>query len=225
MESVRRNSLSQQVLDSIVSLLTSGELKPGDKLESELTLMKQFDVSRPVLREALSSLETMDIITRKPREGTFINNKVGADPFQAMLAISINNIPAIVEARMALETGLVTLAAEKITDGQLEKLKKTIHGIQENKDRDYGEYDKEFHRIIAFCANNPIVEGMISSLLLTHEKTNRLILFREPEITIEHHQAIYEALKKRDPIESFNQMYRHLTYVRDKILSGYEKQQ
>jgi len=223
MDTVRRSTLSQQVLEQIVQLLMSGQLNPGDKLPPEMNLMEQFDVSRPVLREALSSLETLEIITRRPRGGTFVNDRVGSNPFKVMLALSINNVPAIIEARMALELGLVTIAAEKISDEQLEKIKETIDSIQENADSDYGRLDKEFHRLIAQSANNPVVEGMIDSLLITHEKTDSLITYREPDITIEHHLAIYEALKKRDPFESFKQMYRHLSYVRKKILADYEE--
>ena len=92
-----------------------------------------------------------------------------------MLALSINNVPAIIEARMALELGLVTIAAEKISDEQLEAIKETIDSIQENPDSDYGRLDKEFHGLIAQSANNPVVEGMIDSLLITHEKTDSLI--------------------------------------------------
>ncbi len=221
MESIRRNTLSQQVMELIVLQLMNGQLKPGDRLPSELELMNRLDVSRPVLREALSSLETLEVITRKPRDGTYINDKVGSTPFQTMLAISINNIPAIIEARMSLELGLVTIAAEKITDEQLAQLKDTIEKIRANQDGNYGSHDKQFHRIIAQSANNPIVEGMIDSLLITHEKTDSLIVYREPDITIEHHEAIYEALKKKDPFAAFQQMYRHLSYVRGKILKDY----
>ena len=225
MDTVRRSTLSQQVLEQIVQLLMSGQLMPGDKLPAEMTLMEQFDVSRPVLREALSSLETLEIITRRPRGGTYVNDRVGSNPFKVMLALSINNVPAIIEARMTLELGLVTIAAEKISDEQLEKLKVTIDRIQENPDDDYGQLDKEFHRIIAQSANNPVVEGMIDSLLITHEKTDSLIPYREPGITVEHHLGIYEALKSRDPYESFKQMYKHLSFVRKKLLDDYKKDQ
>lgn len=219
-DTVRRSTLSQQVLEKIIFLLINGQLKPGDKLPPEMKLMEQLGVSRPVLREALSSLETLEIITRKPRGGTFVNEKVGSDPFTAMLALSINNLPAVIEARMALELGLVTIAAEKITDEHLDQLKQTIINIQENRNTNYGAMDKEFHRIIALSANNPVVEGMITSLLITHEKTDSLIKQRDPDITVEHHLAIYEALKKRDPHEAFKQMYRHLNFVRKKILDN-----
>lgn len=221
MDTVQRNTLSQQVLEQIIHLLMEGRLNPGDKLPSELKLMNDFDVSRPVLREALSSLETLEIVKRRPRGGTYINEKVGSSPFRAMLALSINNIPAVIEARMTLELGLVTIAAEKITQEQLIQLKETIDSIKESVNNDYGALDKEFHRIIAQSANNPVVEGMIDSLLIAHEKTDSLIPFREPEKTIEHHIAIYEALKEKDPIKSFKEMYTHLSFVREKILSNY----
>lgn len=223
-KSVNRNTLSQQVLERIVQLLDSGQLKPGDKLPSEMELMEILQVSRPVLREALSSLETLEIITRKTREGTFFNNKVGSKPFSVMLALSADNIPALMEARMALELGLVTMAAEKITDEQLQKLKETIDQIANSKDGNYGQYDKEFHRIIALSANNPVVEGMIYSLLFTHNQTDRMIKYRERDRTVEHHLAIYEALVQHNPFEAFTQMYRHLDFVRQKVLQLYEEE-
>lgn len=217
-KSVSRNTLSKQVVDRIVQLLVSGQMKSGDRLPPEMELMEELDVSRPVLREALSALETLGVITRKTREGTFFSDKIGAHPFSVMLALAVDNITAIIEARMALELGLVTMAAEKITDEQLERLKETIDIMAKSIDNNYGEIDKEFHRIIAMSANNPVVQGMIDSLLVTHDKTDSQIKFRERDLTVEHHTAIYKALVNRDPHDAFTQMYRHLNYVREKVL-------
>ncbi|MED3729120.1 FadR family transcriptional regulator [Priestia filamentosa] len=224
-KSVNRNTLAKQVVDRIIELLISGQLKPGDKLPTEMELLDVLHVSRPVLREALSALEILGVITRKTRDGTYFNNKVGTQPFSVMLALAVDNLPAIVEARMTLELGLVTMAAEKITDEQLQQLKKTIESIENSKDYNYGEFDKEFHRIIATSADNQIVEGMIHSLLLTHEKTDNEITFREPKLTAQHHTAIYNALCNHDPIDAFQQMYNHLKYVRDKVLKSYNPPQ
>lgn len=221
-KSVSRSTLSKQVVEHIVQLLISGQMKAGDKLPPEIELMNELDVSRPVLREALSALETLEVITRKTREGTYFNNKIGSHPFSVMLALSADNLPAIIEARMALELGLVTIAAEKINDEQLGRLIKTIDLIAESKDNNYGEIDKEFHRIIALSADNSVVEGMINSLLITHDKTDREIRYRERDLTVEHHTAIYHALANRDPYEAFNQMYRHLSFVRQKVLQKYQ---
>ncbi|MCL6592339.1 MAG: FadR family transcriptional regulator [Alicyclobacillus sp.] len=217
-KSVPRRTLSRLVVDRIIQLLSSGQLKPGDKLPTEHELMEKLEVSRPVLREALSALETLGIITRKPRGGTYFNDKIGSQPFSVMLALSLDNLPALVEARMALELGLITIAAEKIGEAELAQLQQTIQRIADSKDNNYGEYDREFHRIIAQSADNPVVQGMIDSLLIAHAKTDSLIQIRERDLTVEHHKAIYEALAKHDPYESFQQMYRHLNFVRQKLL-------
>src|SRR3954463_15125772 len=197
-EIVQRNTLSKQVMKSIVQLLISGQLKPGDKLPTEMELLEILDVSRPVLREALSSLESLGVISRKTREGTFFNNKISSHPFSVMLALAHDNVQALVEARMALELGLITIAAEKISDEELVRLKQTIDVIANSKDKNYGEADMEFHRIIALSANNPIVEGMIDSLIVTLVKINSEIKVREQERTLQHHLAIYQALVNRD---------------------------
>ncbi|MEM1506269.1 FadR/GntR family transcriptional regulator [Domibacillus sp. 8LH] len=217
-QSVNRNTLSKQVVERIVQLLISGQLKAGDKLPPEMELIEELEVSRSVLREALSALETLGVITRKTREGTFFNNKVGTHPFSVMLALATDNLPAIIEARMALELGLVTIAAEKITDEQLARLKATIDAIANSNDDDYGNADKEFHLIIALSANNPVLEGMIDSLLITHNRINSLIQIRERERTLEYHKAIYAALESRKPQEAFIHMYQHLDFVRKKVL-------
>jgi DNA-binding FadR family transcriptional regulator len=219
--SVNRTTLSKQVLESIIQLLISGQMKPGDKLPTEMELMEILNVSRPVLREALSSLESLGVITRKTREGTFFNNKISSHPFSIMLSLAHDNLQAMVEARMALELGLITIAAEKISDEDLKRLQQTIEIIENSKDQNYGEADIEFHRIIALSANNQIVEGMVDSLIVTLIKIDSEIKVREPERTIEHHRAIYNALEKRDPFEAFHQMYLHLDYVRHKVLKNY----
>lgn len=224
LESIKRNTLPKQVVDSIVQLLISGQLKPGDKLPSEMELIDMLGVSRPVLREALSSLEALEVITRKTRGGTHFNNKIGSNPFSVMLALSIGNLPAIIEARMALELGLVSIAAEKITNEQLNRLKETIDEIAGSVDNNYGEADKEFHRIIALSANNPIIEGMIDPLLITFDKMDRQIRKRERDVTVQFHTDIYNALVKRDPHEAFTHMYRHLSYVRNKLLQVYQNE-
>lgn len=219
--SVNRNTLSKQVVESIIQLLNSGQLKPGDKLPTEMEFMEKLNVSRPVLREALSSLESLGVINRKTREGTFFNNKISSHPFSIMLSLAHDNLQAMVEARMALELGLITIAAEKISDEELRRLKQTIDVIANSKDNDYGDADIEFHRIIALSANNPIVEGMVDSLIVTLVKINDEIKVREPERTVQHHTAIYKALEKRDPFEAFHQMFLHLDYVRHKVTKNH----
>ncbi|MBB6448666.1 DNA-binding FadR family transcriptional regulator [Geomicrobium halophilum] len=218
-----RKTLSKQVEERIVDLLLSNKLKPGDKLPPEMDLIEMLGVSRPVLREAMSSLESLGVIRRKARDGTYFAEKIGFKPFSTMLSIVNDNIEAIIEARMTVELGIVTLAAEKISETDLLRLKETIESIRCSEDNNYGEADINFHQIIASSVENPILQGMIDSLILTHAKVNAQIPHREKEKTVAHHEAIYDALEQRNPEASFRQMYKHLDFVRDKILNQREQ--
>ncbi|WP_248930803.1 FadR/GntR family transcriptional regulator [Paenibacillus hamazuiensis] len=211
--------MAKQVVDRLIDLLMSRRYNPGDKLPTENELCDMLAVSRPVIREALSSLETMGIVRRKTREGTFFADKIGSKPFSIMLALSAGDIPSIMEARIALELGLVTMAAEKITDAQLGQLGGLLKAMEENED-DYTPIDKEFHRIIALSANNRILEGCVDPLLDMFDDTLGQIppIDRSFAATLEEHRAIFEALRSRDPVAAYTAMYRHLSHVRDKVM-------
>lgn len=214
-----RKTLSKQVEEKIVGLLLQDKMQPGDKLPSEMELIDMLGVSRSVLREAMSSLESLGIIRRKTKGGTYFTKRIGHHPFSVMLSIVNNNLEAILEARMTLELGLVALAAEKITEEDLQRLRETIDAIRKSEDNDYGEHDIAFHQIIASSVENPVIQGMIDSLLLTHTKVNIQIPNREKEKTIAYHEAIYESLKERNPQKATQEMYAHLVFVRDKVLN------
>ncbi|GAA0382695.1 FadR/GntR family transcriptional regulator [Bacillus horti] len=226
-KSVNRKTLSQQVTDEIIDLLTTGQLKPGDRIPSELELMEMCNVSRPVIREALTSLEVLGIVTRKTRSGTFISDKIGSKPFSMMLALAVGDIPSMIETRVALELGLVTLAAEKITDEDLVKLWHTIEIMRDLPTEDSTEVDKEFHKIIALSAKSPLFEGIIEPLQSFHSKVLEQIPLddRSLEETLNYHLEIYHALEQRDPIKAYTSMYKHLDFVRRKAMKAWESNQ
>ena len=55
--------MAQVVAAELRAKILQGEFKPGHSLLSEATLMEQYDVSRPTLREALRLLEAQDLIS------------------------------------------------------------------------------------------------------------------------------------------------------------------
>ncbi|MFC5712401.1 FadR/GntR family transcriptional regulator [Thalassorhabdus alkalitolerans] len=222
-KSIDRKTLSKQVIDEIIGLLTSGQLKPGDRLPSEMDLMNRFNVSRPVMREALTSLEAIGVVKRETRNGTFFSQKIGSKPFTMMLALSAGNLKSLMETRISLELGLVTLAAENITDDSLKKLEHTI-SLMTNCPEDYRAYDREFHAIIAHSASNPLLEAIVESLLNLFDKTWDQISneHRDPSGTLQQHIDIFEALQKRDPFEAYKCMYKHLDHVRKRAYATEE---
>ncbi len=189
--------------------------------------MEICDVSRPVIREALTSLEVMGIIHRKTRKGSFFAERIGSKPFSMMLALAAGDIQSIIEIRVALELGLVTLAAEKITDKDLQKLKEINERMKKLPTQDSTKEDKEFHKIIAMSANNPLFAGVITPLQQFHEKILGEISLKDRDLeeTLRQHTLIYEALERRDPVAAYTAMYNHLNYARKKALKSIELKQ
>lgn len=222
-KSVTRKTLSKQVIDEIINLLIEGHLRPGERLPSEVELMEICKVSRPVIREALTSLEVIGLIHRHTRHGTFFADKIGSEPFSIMLALSSRDLLSITEIRVALELGLVTLAAEKITNADLKKLKATIDRMKELPTEDSSEEDKEFHRIIALSANNALFNGLVHPLQQFHRQILKKIPLEERNLkeTIQQHLDIYNALEKRDSLAAYAAMYHHLNYVRQKAIKSF----
>ena len=68
--SLQRQNLSEQVVRQIGLSIMRNDFKPGDTLSSEPELSLQFNVSRPVMREALKILSAKGLIESRPRTGT-----------------------------------------------------------------------------------------------------------------------------------------------------------
>ena len=97
---------SEQVAERIIKMIENGELHPGDKLPSEPEFARQLGISRGILREGLAQLKAQGIISRKPKDGTYIlpldgGNAGMTDKTQrVMKASSFRNI---MEMRDAIE--------------------------------------------------------------------------------------------------------------------------
>ena len=55
-----------------MNMIKTGELKPGDRLDSVEQLAEIFDVSRSAVREALSGMRAMGLVVMRQGEGTFV---------------------------------------------------------------------------------------------------------------------------------------------------------
>ena len=73
---IKTSKLSDEVYNQIVSLISSGKLKPGDKIPSERELAADLGISRQSVREALNRAEVMGLIDVRQGEGSFILSSI-----------------------------------------------------------------------------------------------------------------------------------------------------
>jgi GntR family transcriptional regulator, transcriptional repressor for pyruvate dehydrogenase complex len=210
---------SSAIAEQIRTAIVTGRLKQGQRLSPERELAEQFGVSRVTVRDALRSLEAMGLVEVKvgARGGAFVtapNGSKVAQTMSDMMMLSATTAEDIVEARLMVELGTVTLACARATEEDLVGLRTLCE-----RGRDAlaaGTYTRElswdFHSLLAAAAHNGAVDGLTQSFrssLSMHPMRVREGT-RAHELTVDEHLRIVEALEHRDGAAARREMADHL---------------
>ena len=210
---------SSAIAEQIRQAIVTGQLAQGDRLPPERELAEQFGVSRVTVRDALRGLEAMGLIDVRvgARGGAFVTAPTGAVVGQTMsdmLMMSVVTPEDVVEARLVVELGTVTLACARATDDDLAALRELEDRAAEAlRDGTYTrELSWEFHSLLAEAAENGALEGITqsfrSSLSLHPIRTREGS--RAFARTVEEHDRILDALVRRDGETARREMALHL---------------
>jgi GntR family transcriptional regulator, transcriptional repressor for pyruvate dehydrogenase complex len=132
MRPVIRTSLSDEIVEQIIDLISRDVLKPGERLPSERELCKKFGVGRTSLREALRSLAVMGILDGRVGEGTFVstnNKKYLEKTLQWGLLLDRKKVEDLIETRLMLESQTAFLASQRATKQNLQEIGQTLRGM------------------------------------------------------------------------------------------------
>jgi GntR family transcriptional repressor for pyruvate dehydrogenase complex len=210
---------STAIADQIRSAIVSGRVQEGERLPPERELAEQFGVSRVTVRDALRGLEAMGLIEVRvgARGGAFVTAPTGSVVGQTMsdmMMMQAISPEDVVEARLIVELGTVTLACARATEEDLEHLRDLDRRAHDAlADKTYTrELSWEFHAALAEAAHNGAVGG------LTHSFRSSLsmhpIRSREGakafERTVDEHARIYSAIEARDGATARREMAEHL---------------
>lgn len=137
---LKKKKLYQEVLDRLITAISSSEYPPGSQLPSERELMARFEVGRPAIREAMLTLQQMGLVRISHGERARVVNptvNVILDQISSamvfMLATNPRGLEDLKEARILLETGLARLATARATGEGLEKLAAALRELQTAK--------------------------------------------------------------------------------------------
>jgi GntR family transcriptional repressor for pyruvate dehydrogenase complex len=210
---------SSAITDQIRNAILTGRVKAGERLAPERDLAEQFGVSRVTVRDALRSLEAMGLIQVKvgARGGAFVTAPTGSKVAQSMsdmMMMSATTPEDIVEARLVVELGTVTLACARATDEELAEMRELCERGREALAA--GTYTRElswdFHARLAHAAHNGAVNGLAQSFrssLSMHPLRMREGA-RAHELTVKEHLRIVEALERRNGETARREMADHL---------------
>jgi GntR family transcriptional regulator, transcriptional repressor for pyruvate dehydrogenase complex len=158
---LQRKRLADQVADRLMSMIAEGVWKPGDRLPPEPELMKQFQVGRSSIREAVGALSLIGLVTVRPGQGTHVAPFSTDDHRRpvGLLGIGRDRIRELVEARLELECTIVRLAAERATTEDLETIKEAHRALRvtlENGESPINQ-DLAFHLAVAGACHNSVL--------------------------------------------------------------------
>jgi DNA-binding FadR family transcriptional regulator len=210
---------SSAIAEQIRTAIVTGKLKAGERLSPERELAEQFGVSRVTVRDAQRSLEAMGLIEVRvgARGGAFVTTPTGSRVAQAMsdmMMMSAVSPEEVVESRLIVELGTVTLACARATEDDLTALRElAVRGGQALAAGTYTrEVSWEFHSLLAAAAHNGAVEGLTQSFRST--LSMHPIRAREGAkahaATVEEHARILAALEARDAATARHEMALHL---------------
>ena len=201
-------------VERLQTLIRDERLRPGDGLPSQRDLATTLAISRASLREALSALETMGLVSVQPGRGVYVAEPAAAAP--AWRFADRCTPRDVYETRYGLEGFAAGLAAERLDPADLAALGDSVAALEAAcAAGDIGAMaaaDCVFHDVIIAACGNPMLAAMYRSAREMMVESQKLPMFSRSKLqeTAAEHRAILGALTTRDAAAARRLMQRHI---------------
>ncbi|CAN5487020.1 GntR family transcriptional regulator [soil metagenome] len=181
-----------QVARILTQAIISGQLLPGAKVV-EAGVARELGISRAPVREAARLLERQGLLVSNPRRGFFVRKLEATD------------IDEIYDLRICVECHAAVLAAQNLTPGTRDALRRQIEVLHEAADLDdparQVEEDYKFHRMICEIAGSKRLLRLFDDLASELRMVIGLIgrLYDDPRRIAETHIAVLDAIEGGHP--------------------------
>lgn len=210
-ETVAISTIAETVCNKLQNAIVEGKIPAGSKI-SEPALASEFGISRGPLREALSRLESCNLIERKPNVGARV------------VKLTRQHLVEIYLIREALEGLSARLASQNMSDKEIDELTALLekHQQQINQDQSYyqKEGDMDFHfRIVKGSKNSHLIDMFSNDLyhlIRLYRYQFGMVSKRVPRAFVEHGQIV-DAIRQRDGELAQFLMSRHISSSRKNV--------
>ena len=217
----RSLSLPEEVARVLREEILSGAFAPGHRLPTEQKLSERFNVSRPVIREAVSRLKYDGLVASHQGRGAFVTPLATRRAFRIEPAAlsGHKDLSEVFELRMTLEAEAAAMAALRRKKAHLSVMGDAIAAMQDAVQQrgDGAEADAAFHKAVAAATGNAYFLQFMEFLqtrVYASISASRHNLLRDParaEIDVAEHMRIRDAIADRDSAAARAEMLAHLT--------------
>lgn len=223
-----RRPLTLELVDALSARIRDERYREGEKLPTEAAIMAEFGVSRTVVREAISKLQAAGLVETRHGIGTFVIGLGDAAPFRVApehLA-TLQDVIAVLELRIAVETEAAGLAATRRNDDNLRRMRAALDAfaVAVAQGRDAVGPDFAFHQEVARATQNRRFEDLIAALgtgaiprarlggVVERSEEQKAYLLR---VNIEH-ESVFDAIASGDTEAARAAMRTHLANSRER---------
>ncbi|ABB16185.1 MULTISPECIES: GntR family transcriptional regulator [Carboxydothermus] len=205
--------LRELVFETLREAIINGVLKPGERL-MEVQLAEELGVSRTPVREAIRKLELEGFVVMIPRKGAYV------------AGISLKDVADVFEVRAALESLAAGLAAERITDEEIEELERVLVQQQSLAESDRLEdiirADTDFHEVLYRASRNERLIQIVSHLReqIQRFRTASLSQPGRLRLALEEHKEIVEAIAERNVEKAQALAREHIENAEQSMING-----
>ncbi len=216
---IKNTRVYEKAIEQIKDMIVEGTFKKGDKLPSEREMAESLQISRTSIREAL--------IESRQGDGNFVKSSFENNllkPLSTIFLLKESNPDEILELRQIIERGSVVLAAERITDEELEEMELLVeNSLKSNLKDKLVDIDIDFHYKIAQASKNFLILSILNAIsfliqaFIKDIRKNVITKKENTDMLIKQHRDILSALKDHDPIAAEKAMLSHLQYVNSQM--------
>ncbi|SHK35637.1 GntR family transcriptional regulator, transcriptional repressor for pyruvate dehydrogenase complex [Reichenbachiella agariperforans] len=212
-----------KIINQIKELITSGQLKPGDKLPPERKLCEALGVGRSHVRDAIKKLEFYGILKTLPQSGTVVAG-LGMTALEGLitdvLRLEVKDFRSLVETRVILETNAAALAAQNRTEEDLAGIEAALLAYKNKKAASVYAVDEDlmFHLKIAEASKNSVLKSLmlvITPDILTNYNELDACGDGRSVSALEEHELILFHIKEKNIEGATQAMRAHLSDILD----------
>lgn len=221
-----RTSMVQAVTEKLRRFIVHSDLSSGDRLPSEAELLKQLRVSRPVLREAISRLAAIGLLSVRHGSGTFVAPREWLSSCVKMagsaMTIEPRELLQFVEFRRVLESYAARNAAETATPEQIAGLEQTLEealDVADQGSQGAMEADFRFHCMLVEIGGNRLMRGLLELLqefiMVGMKRTQPAATIDSESAAI--HRAIVKAIRSHSPKSAEDAVVAHMGLLAQRL--------